>query len=188
VDVSLGPKVIVLPPASQRPGRVLTIKDAGFCSVANTITIQTYGGDSFESGSIDFVMNIPQSFLTVIADADNLVWRFLATSIVKLSPLLDEFFVNNLSTVTLRASTISTYSMTAETISSTTGSFISLINSNLLTSSIVTNSISTDTLFVNSLQASTLSSFNLATSNINTSTLNAANISTVTLTASTIST
>ena len=37
VDVSLGPKIIQLPYASERPGRVLTIKDTGFCNINKSI-------------------------------------------------------------------------------------------------------------------------------------------------------
>jgi len=80
VDVSLGPKTILLPPVSDRPGRVVTIKDSGSASLINTITIQTSGTDTFENSSTTHVLEIPYSFMTFISDGSSSQWKLMGSS------------------------------------------------------------------------------------------------------------
>jgi hypothetical protein len=165
VDVSQGSKVITLPPTSQRPGRVITIKDSGSCSLTNTIAIQSDPSDSFESGSTTYLLNVSMSYVTIIADADNYIWRFITESIVNI-PVLQELFCADLSTITFNTSSISSYTINTINISSVTASISTLYANNALVSSIYTNRIS----------SALINSEGISSINMNTSNLSASNV------------
>ncbi len=62
-------KTIQLPLASQKPGRVLTIKDRTGGAALYPITIQTQGSDSFEDGTTSYVINTAYGSVQFIARA-----------------------------------------------------------------------------------------------------------------------
>lgn len=91
-------KTIQLPLASQKPGRVLTIKDRTGGAATFPITIQTQGGNTFEDGTTSYVINTAYGSIQFIARAT----QWLKT----LNPLIDPTSTLALSTGFLTVSSI----------------------------------------------------------------------------------
>jgi hypothetical protein len=116
VDVSLGPKIIQLPYASERPGRVLTIKDSGYCTTQKSITILCSGPvDTFETGGSTYSITSANGYVTLVSDTSLSGWRIIANS--SASAVGANLYVVNLSSVNANLSTISTNNIDAGNIS-----------------------------------------------------------------------
>lgn len=66
VDTS-SPKTLQLPLASQRLGRILTIKDRIGLASTNPITIQTQGGDTFQDAATTYRITVPFGSATFVS-------------------------------------------------------------------------------------------------------------------------
>ena len=67
-----------MPPASERPGRLITIKDVTGLSAIHPITISTQGGNTFDNGSNIYTISYPYSAITFIGRTNN--WLKTGTS------------------------------------------------------------------------------------------------------------
>ena len=72
------PRTVLMPPASERPGRLITIKDVTGFSSMYPITISTQGGNTFDNGSNIYTISYPYSAVTFIGRTSN--WLKINTS------------------------------------------------------------------------------------------------------------
>ena len=213
VDVSSGSKTIRLPRISDRPGRIITIKDTGFASILKFIRIETDSSpDTFEKGFTTFFIDTPFTFVSFIADSSTYIWRILATSIIQLPPQIQAInisyiFSQDISSYTLNVSSISSCAIVTNTLSSAYTYANSAYIENLSTNSLIVNDISTLTLNASSISSSeivtntlssaymyantgyieNLSTHNIVANDISSLTLNVSSISTSAIVSNTIS-
>jgi len=121
VDVSSGSKVIRLPPASERPGRIITIKDTGSCGKFGTndpsISILCSSGDTFETLQPFYLIGFSFGFINIVADTSIPGWRILSKSQITLPYEFEEIDTIILSAGQGNISSISTNYLQAGRIS-----------------------------------------------------------------------
>ena len=209
VDVSIASKTIILPRISDRPGRIITVKDSGFASNTNFIRIQvaSLSGDTFEKGIVNFFIDTPFTFVSFIADSSSYIWRIVGSSIIQLPPQIQTLDINYLtadeiSSFLINVSSISSAVIVSDRISSAYTYANTAYIENLSTNNLLVNNISSLTLNVSSISSSaivanTISSAymyantayieNLSANDISSLTLNVSSISTSAIVSNTIS-
>ena len=214
VDVSIASKTIILPRISDRPGRIITVKDSGFASNTNFIRIQvaSLSGDTFEKGIVNFFIDTPFTFVSFIADSSSYIWRIVGSSIIQLPPQIQTLDINYLtadeiSSFLINVSSISSAVIVSDRISSAytyanTAYIENLSTNNLLvnnissltlnvssisSSAIVTNTLSSAYTYANTAYIENISSNNLVANDISCLTLNVSSISSSAIVANTIS-
>ena len=197
VDVSLGPKIIQLPYASERPGRVLTIKDTGFCNINKSITIVCAGsgfsGDKFETGTSTYNLIFVNGYITVISDPSLPGWRIVAKSEINLPPQFEDVVTGTVSSINANLSTISTNNINTNNISATqitaqraffTNANIENLSVNVLFANIVSTAITqditgvtVDNAYISSAVISSLVAYSTSISELYVNDIKAVNIS-----------
>jgi hypothetical protein len=71
-------KTILMPPVSEKAGRLLTIKDATGGAASYPVTISTQGGNTFDTGSNTYVLSYPFSAVTFVSHTNQ--WFKTATT------------------------------------------------------------------------------------------------------------
>ena len=197
VDVSSGPKTIQLPYASQRPGRVLTIKDSGFCNINKSITILCAGsgfsGDKFETGGSTYSIAFVNGYITVVSDPSMPGWRIIAKSEIDLPPEFNDVITVNISSMNANLSTISTNNINTRNISAAIATVergffkyaeIENLSVNVLFANIVSTAITqditgvtVDNAYISSATISSLVAYSTFTSQLHVNDIHAKDIS-----------
>jgi sugar lactone lactonase YvrE len=197
VDVSSGPKTIQLPYASERPGRVLTIKDSGFCSANKAITILCAGsgfsGDKLDRTSSSYSLIFPNGYIIIISDPSMPGWRIVGKSEINLPPQFNDVVTVNLSSMNANLSTISTNNIHTKNISAAIATVergffkyaeIENLSVNVLFANIVSTAITqditgvtVDNAYISSATISSLVAYSTFTSQLHVNDIHAKDIS-----------
>lgn len=129
------PRTILLPPASERQGRVITIKDVTGLSQINPITISTQGTNTFDGASNLYTISNAYAAATFVSR--NNAWLLTGTTAQQ---QLSDIQVNSISSATISSiyGTISSQFLTLSTLAATvsTISFSNLVSTPFLNASL----------------------------------------------------
>lgn len=103
--ITTTPRTILLPPASERQGRVITVKDVTGLSGTNPITISTQGTNTFDAGNN--LYTIATSYGAVTFVSRNNSWLRTATTAPDLITQFSTIQVSTLQVNTISSATIS---------------------------------------------------------------------------------
>ena len=99
------PRTLLLPPASERQGRVITVKDVTGLSATNPITISTQGTNTFDGGSNLYTIATSYAAITFISRNNN--WLLTGTTAPPTQTLFSTLQVSTLQATSISSATIS---------------------------------------------------------------------------------
>jgi hypothetical protein len=188
VDTSAGPKRVFLPLTTDRPGRVLTIKDSVGLANINNIILQPSAGELIESAAATVIDSL--GWVTIVADPSIYTWRIMNKCP---TTVFDIFTVNtmlasNAGISSIQASSITTTRLVSETATANYGQFSSISAGTLYVTVVSTavnveiGDIKANRAFLSSIGTNGLSTCCITASNLEIQQIQASNLNTSSLT------